>query len=244
MLTIHNHSIAYLHEKGNSSHLFWLSGFRSDMQGGKAERVAALAKEQGYACTRFDYSGHGQSSGDFQKGTIGAWLEEAKAVYALSDDPKIIIGSSMGGWIGLLLAKVLQERGTPAKGLVLIAPAPDFTQKLMWEGFSHEIKQEIIEKGVYYEPSPYDPQGLPITRALIEEGKNHLLMGGLIEVGCPVHIIAGGKDESVPLSHVLELASLIQQDTLTMSIVQDGDHRLSREEDLELLCKAIIRMAS
>src|SRR6202166_1945880 len=185
---------------GGSPGLFWLGGFKSDMQGTKAIALDAWAAEQHRACVRFDYSGHGESGGDFIDGTIGRWLEESVAVFEqFCTGPQVVIGSSMGGWMALLLAREIANRpGSHASlaGLVLIAPAPDFTEELMWNGFSPEIRQEIESTGVWLRPSQYG-EPYPITRALIEEGCNHLLLGSAIDVGCPVRILQCAADPDV-----------------------------------------------
>jgi pimeloyl-ACP methyl ester carboxylesterase len=216
------------------------------MQGTKAVALSDWARQNGRACVRFDYSGHGESGGDFRDGTIGRWLEESLAVFeAHCAGPQVLIGSSMGGWIALLLARALRKRkaaGKPASatvtGLVLIAPAVDFTEALMWQRFPDAIRQEIEQKGVWYRPSDYgDPY--PITRGLIEEGRNHLLLGGMIETGCPVRVLQGVQDPDVPWNHAVELTSRLAQDDVVLTLVKDGDHRLSRPEDLERLLKAV-----
>src|SRR5216683_1156719 len=199
-------SIAVRARAGGGPGLFWLGGFNSDMQGTKALALDAWAAERGRACVRFDYSGHGESGGAFIDGTIGRWLEESVAVFEqFCAGPQVVIGSSMGGWMALLLAREIARReGSHASlaGLVLIAPAPDFTEALMWSGFSEEIREEIRTKGVWQRPSPYDDGApYPITRALIEEGRNHLLLGSAIEVGCPVRILQGAQDPDVPWQH-------------------------------------------
>jgi pimeloyl-ACP methyl ester carboxylesterase len=213
------------------------------MKGTKAAALSDWAQENGRACVRFDYSGHGESSGDFLDGTIGRWLEEALAVFlAECRGPQVVIGSSMGGWIALLLLRALKQRAEPAPasaaGLVLIAPAVDFTEVLMWQRFPAKVKQEIETTGVWPRPSDYgDPY--PITRALIEEGRNHLLLGGMIETGCPVRVLQGVQDPDVPWNHAVELTSRLAQDDVVLTLVKDGDHRLSRPEDLERLMKAV-----
>lgn len=185
--------IAVRARKGAAPGLVWLGGFNSDMKGTKALALDAYAAEQGRACVRFDYSGHGESGGRFVDGTIGRWLEESLAVFdAFCPGPQIAIGSSMGGWMALLVARELKRRGAPLKGLVLIAPAPDFTEELMWKGFSDDAKRQIETEGVWLRPSDYgDPY--PITRALIEEGRKHLILGGSIDIGCPVRILQGAQ---------------------------------------------------
>src|SRR3954471_413632 len=191
--------IAVRARAGTQPGLVWLGGFKSDMQGTKALALDGWAAAQGRACLRFDYSGHGESGGTFADGTIGRWLEESVAVFdRYCAGPQVVIGSSMGGWMALLLAKALARRKAPAPqatmaGLVLIAPAPDFTEELMWKGFSPEVRTEIETRGVWLRASQHG-EIYPITRALIEEGCTHLLLGSTIEVGCPVRILQGAKD--------------------------------------------------
>jgi len=235
--------IAIRRDEGAGPGLFWLGGFKSDMKGTKAEALSQWAQENGRACVRFDYSGHGESGGDFLDGTIGRWLEEALAVF-LSEcrGPQVVIGSSMGGWIALLLLRELRRRTDPAlaaaAGLVLIAPAVDFTEVLMWQRFPAKLKKEIEEKGVWARPSEYG-EPYPITRALIEEGRSHLLLGSMIETGCPVRILQGVQDPDVPWNHAVDLTSRLAQDDVVLTLVKDGDHRLSRPEDLERLIKVV-----
>jgi pimeloyl-ACP methyl ester carboxylesterase len=223
--------------------LFWMSGFKSDMQGTKAAALDAWAAANGRACVRFDYSGHGESGGAFVDGTIGRWLAESVAVYRqFCEGPQVVIGSSMGGWLALLLARALQQTpsvGAPLAGLVLIAPAVDFTEELMWKQFTPAIKKEMAETGQWRRPSTYSDDPYIITRALIEDGRNHLLLGGLIETGCPVRILQGVKDEDVPWQHAVELVSRFARDDVVLSLVKDGDHRLSRPEDIERLIVAV-----
>jgi len=228
--------------EGASPGLFWLGGFKSDMGGTKAVALDAWAAEQGRACVRFDYSGHGESGGDFKDGTIGQWLEESLHVFdAFCEGPQIVIGSSMGGWMALLLAGALAKRKSgkaTLAGLVLIAPAPDFTEELMWKNFSPEIKKQIETTGVWHRPSDYgDPY--PITRNLIEEGRNHLVLGGAIETGCPVRILQGAQDPDVPWQHAFALTHCLPSDDVVLTLIQDGDHRLSRPQDIARLMAAI-----
>ena len=222
--------------------LFWLGGFKSDMKGTKAEALDAWAETQGRACVRFDYSGHGESGGEFTEGTIGRWLEESLAVYTrFAQGPQVVIGSSMGGWLALLLAQALRQRksSAPLAGMVLIAPAVDFTEELMWKQFSDAIKREIEDKGSWMRPSQYSEAPYPITRRLIEDGRKHLLMDGLIETGCPVHILQGVQDPDVPWRHAVELVSRFARDDVVLTLIKDGDHRLSRPEDIERLISAV-----
>src|SRR4030088_2636668 len=188
-------NIAVRARAGAAPGLFWLSGFNSDMQGTKAVALDAWAADHGRACVRFDYSGHGESGGAFIDGTIGRWLEDSIAVFEqFCAGPQVVIGSSMGGWMALLLAREITRRGGIGRailaGLVLIAPAPDFTEELMWKGFSPEIKQEIETRGFWLRRSDYgDGSPYPITRNLIEDGRNHLVLGSAIDLGCPVRIL-------------------------------------------------------
>jgi pimeloyl-ACP methyl ester carboxylesterase len=230
---------------GDLPGLFWLGGFKSDMQGTKAVALDAWATERQRACVRFDYSGHGESGGNFVDGTIGRWLEESVAVFErFCEGPQVVIGSSMGGWMALLLARELARRPirrTSLKGLVLIAPAPDFTEELMWKAFSPEIRRQIEMSGVWLRPSEYgDPY--PITRNLIEEGRKHLLLGGAIEVGCPVHILQGAKDPDVPWRHAFALVHRLPADDVVLTMIQDGDHRLSRPQDIARIIAAVAEM--
>jgi pimeloyl-ACP methyl ester carboxylesterase len=235
--------IAVRPREGAAPGLLWLGGFNSDMKGTKALALDAWAAEHGRACVRFDYSGHGESEGKFGDGTIGRWLEDSVAVFErFCRGPQVVIGSSMGGWMALLLARAIAKGANNASlaGLVLIAPAPDFTEELMWKGFSPEIRQEIESKGVWMRPSEYgDGSPYPITRALIEEGRNHLLLGGSIEVGCPVRILQGGKDPDVPWQHAFKLAHRLPADDVVLTMIQDGDHRLSRPQDIARINAAV-----
>lgn len=226
--------------------LFWLGGFKSDMKGTKAEALDRWAAAQGRACLRFDYSGHGESGGDFADGTISRWLAESLAVYRqFAKGPQVVIGSSMGGWLALLLARALrgpqegQAAAAPIAGMVLIAPAVDFTESLMWQPFSDAIKREIEDKGVWMRPSEYGEEPYPITKGLIEDGRNHLMFGDLIDNRCPVHILQGVQDPDVPWRHALELVSRFSSDDVVLTLIKDGDHRLSRPEDIERLLAAV-----
>jgi pimeloyl-ACP methyl ester carboxylesterase len=231
---------------GTAPGLFWLCGYNSDMKGTKAEALARWAEAQGRAFVRFDYSGHGESGGAFVDGTIGRWLVDSLAVFdACCRGPQVLVGSSMGGWLALLMVRALRRRpqagGVPASvaGMVLIAPAVDFTEELMWKRFTPAIKRELEEKGVWQRPSQYSPEPYQVTRQLIEEGRDHLLLGGMIETGCPVRILQGVEDPDVPWRHAVELVSRLASDDVVLTLVKDGDHRLSRPEDIERLIAAV-----
>jgi pimeloyl-ACP methyl ester carboxylesterase len=234
-------SIAVRSRSGSPPGLLWLGGLKSDMQGTKAAALDAWAERAGRAMVRFDYSGHGESGGSFTDGSIGRWLEESLAVFrTCCAGPQVAIGSSMGGWIALLLARELARHGGPPfAGMVLIAPAVDFTEELMWRRMPAEVRQQIMEAGVWTRPSAYDPAGYPITRGLIEDGRRHLLLGEMIETGCPVRILQGVKDEDVPWQHAVELTARFARDDVVLTLVKDGDHRLSRPEDIERLIAAV-----
>lgn len=213
------------------------------MQGTKARALDSWAAANGRSCVRFDYSGHGESEGAFTDGTIGRWLEESLAVFArFCTGPQVVVGSSMGAWLALLLNRALRERPLPSASvaaLVLIAPAVDFTEELMWKRFPAKVKRQIEKTGVWQRPSAYGDGAYPITRALIEEGRNHMMLGGLIEAGCPVRILQGVKDPDVPFAHAMELVTRLAHDDVVMTLVKDGDHRLSRPEDLERLIATV-----
>ena len=240
---IASRQIAMRVREGAAPGVFWMSGFKSDMQGGKAVALDEWAAQHGRACVRFDYSGHGESGGTFADGTIGDWLEDGLAAFdAACQGPQIVVGSSMGGWMALLLARAIAGRETVGRAslraLVLIAPAPDFTEELMWKQFSPEIRAEIETTGQWLRPSDYG-EPYPITRALIEEGRNHLLLGGSIELGCPVRILQGRLDPDVPWKHAFRLAERLPGDDVVLTVIPDGDHRLSRPQDLARIIAAV-----
>jgi pimeloyl-ACP methyl ester carboxylesterase len=228
--------------------LVWLGGYKSDMKGTKAVALADWAKSKGRACLRFDYSGHGESGGAFTDGTISRWLAESLMVFeTCCRGPQILIGSSMGGWLALLLIRELRRRATAnaakdaasVAGVVLIAPAVDFTEELMWKRFTPEIKRELAETGMWKRPSQYADEPYLVTRQLIEDGRNHLLLGGTIETGCAVRILQGVEDPDVPWQHAKALVARLACDDVVLTLIKDGDHRLSRPEDIERLISAV-----
>jgi len=219
--------------------VMWLPGFLSDMGSTKVLSLSDWARAEGHPMLRFDYSGHGLSEGSLLEAAIGDWLEEASAVLDLiRPRPVILVGSSMGGWVALLLARALAQHGdTRLAGLVLIAPAWNMTEKLMWEEASPEQRATIEREGVFYAPSLYgDPY--PITRRLIEEGRNHLLAGG-VEVRAPIRILQGIRDPDVPWRHALELVDLIAGDDVELTLIKDAEHRMSEPHDLRRLERAV-----
>lgn len=215
----------------------FLGGFMSDMTGTKATALEAAMRASGRGFLRFDYGGHGESSGKFEEGTIGSWAQDAIfALDNLTEGPQVLVGSSMGGWIMLLVALARPER---VAGLVGIASAPDFTEKLMWANFPPEARRAILEEGIYYEPSDYDDGPYPITRALIEEGRKHLLLDAPIPIEVPVRLLHGMEDEAVPWEISCQLMARLASKDVTLTLVKGGDHRLSGEPDLARLAETI-----
>jgi pimeloyl-ACP methyl ester carboxylesterase len=237
--------IAVRRRSGAGPGLLWLGGFKSDMGGIKAAALDRWAATHQHCCVRFDYSGHGESGGKFTDGTISRWLEESVAVCdTFCRGPQVVVGSSMGGWLALLLAREFRRRQMvrhPASlaAMVLIAPAVDFTEELMWKRFPAEVKRKLETEGVWERPSTYSEEPYPITAGLIEDGRRHLLLGGLIETGCPVRILQGVADPDVPSGHAVELVSRLAHDDVVLSLIKDGDHRLSRPEDIERLISVV-----
>jgi pimeloyl-ACP methyl ester carboxylesterase len=247
-------AIALRETPGTAPGLVWLGGYKSDMKGTKAAALADWALREGRACLRFDYSGHGESGGAFTDGTISRWLAESLMVFdACCRGPQILVGSSMGGWLALLLIRELRRRPPPfpppqageggaaasVAGAVLIAPAVDFTEELMWKRFTPEIKRELAETGVWKRPSEYSSEPYLVTRQLIEDGRDHLLLGNMIETGCPVRILQGVEDPDVPWQHAKALVARLACDDVVLTLIKDGDHRLSRPEDIERLMAAV-----
>ena len=227
--------------------VFWMPGFKSDMTGTKAEAVAALAQSR-LAMTRFDYSGHGQSGGAFEDGTIGAWLDEGCAVFArITTGPQVIIGSSMGGYLALLLLRRLlsqsPDHAARITALVLIAPAWDMTEVLMWKAFTPTQQAALMSEGHYLRPSDYG-EPYKITRGLIVEGRMHLMAGTAFDPGRPIHIFQGLLDDAVPPAHVRKLATMLTGGHVTIKEIPDGDHRVSRPEDIARLCEVVAALAT
>lgn len=226
-------TIAYRRLHGKTPGIVFMSGFMSDMQGTKALELERYCRAAGRAFLRFDYRGHGESSGDFADGTIGAWAADAVAVLdACTEGPQILVGSSMGGWIMLLAALARPER---VAALVGIAAAPDFTEDLMWNRFEPDVRKTLECDGVYEQPSEYQDSPYTITRRLIEEGRDHLLLRRPIPLHCPVRLLHGMRDDSVPWMTASRIAEKILSDDVRIFLIKDGDHRLSRDADLARL---------
>jgi len=242
LIDVSGASIAVRHSDGRAPGLVWLGGYRSDMIGTKAETLDTWAAAAGHEFTRHDYSGHGESGGRFEDGTISRWLEESLAVFrAFTHGRQILIGSSMGAWIALRMIQELRKsgEGERAAGLVLIAPAPDFTMELVEPQLTDELRSDLEEKGYVEEHSEYSPEPNIYTRALLEDGRRNRVLEGIIETHCPVHVLQGMADPDVPYAHALKLLDHLPADDVTLSLVLDGDHRLSRPQDLDMLVRTV-----
>lgn len=232
-----NRRLAYRRVDGEGPTVVWLGGFHSDMTGSKAQVLADQAQATGAAYVRFDYFGHGQSDGAFRDGTISRWREDALAVIdELTEGPLVLVGSSMGGWLACLAAIARPQR---VKALVLIAPAPDFTEKLMEPELSDAAKAAIARDGFWIRPSEYDDGGYAITRELLEDGARWSILPGPVAIEVPVRVLQGGADPDVPWTHALDLAQAITSQDVVFTLIKDGDHRLSRPQDLERLVAAV-----
>jgi pimeloyl-ACP methyl ester carboxylesterase len=230
-------TLAWRRITGKGPTVVWLGGFRSDMNGTKAEVLAHWADETGHDYLRFDYFGHGQSSGDFLQGAITRWREDVLAVIdQLTQGPLILVGSSMGGWLALLAAVARVDR---VQAMVLVAPAPDFTEALMKPALSKTAREALERDGLWRSPSEHDPAGYPITRLLIEDGARWSVLPGPLGFKGPVRILQGAKDESVPWTHAQELVAALESADVTFTLIKDGDHRLSRPRDLLRLATAV-----
>lgn len=225
--------LAYARQEGRGPTVIFLSGYMSDMTGSKALALDAWAAREGRSFLRFDYAGCGQSEGDFERQTLDSWLADALLVIdTLAPGPVVLAGSSMGGWLMLLAALARPER---IAGLVGIAAAPDFTD---W-GYSQEQKLEILSSGRLEEASPYGPEPTVITRGFWQSGETHRLLQGPMAIDCPVRLLHGQRDPDVPWHHSTHLASLLRSDDVQVTLVKDGDHRLSREQDIALLLRTV-----
>ena len=230
-------SLAFEQTPGAGPGVMFLGGFKSDMSGTKAQFLSDWAYEQGRAFLRFDYSGHGQSSGDFLDGAIGDWYQDALAVLdGLTEGPQVLIGSSMGGWIALLLARARPER---VAALVGIAAAPDFTEDSMWEGFDETQRADLAGQGFVDLPSDYSDEPYRITRRLIEDGRRHLVLRAPLRLPFPVRLLQGTEDTDVPLAVALRLMEHADSPDLRLTLVKGADHRFSEPENLALLAQTL-----
>lgn len=240
--------LAFREEPGDAAAagFFWLGGYKSDMTGGKAESLAALARREGRSFLRFDYSGHGASGGRFEDGTISGWLAQARHFFERCTGPRIVVGSSMGGWLALLLLRQLTVedpvQAARIKGLVLIAPAADMTAALMWDTFSPEARAALLTAGVYHRPSAYG-EPYAITMRLIEDGRRHLVLDGGLDCPCPVRILQGDRDDDVPPAHALRLFGALRGDDIALTLIKGGDHRLSTPAQLHMMGETVLRLA-
>lgn len=237
LTTTQGRRIAYARTDGTGPGIVFLGGFRSDMTGTKAVFLQDWAQAQGRAFLRFDYSGHGVSSGDFLDGAIGDWFEDAMAaVLQLTEGPQILVGSSMGGWIALQLARAMPER---VAGLVGIAAAPDFTEDSMWAGFDEGQRRDLLEKGRVELPSDYSPEPYVITRRLIEEGRNRLVLRTPLPLPFPVRLLQGTADTDVPPAVALRLLDHATGPDIRLTLVKGADHRFSSPDCLAMIAQAV-----
>jgi pimeloyl-ACP methyl ester carboxylesterase len=244
-------SIAYRIDGGDDelgrTGMFWLGGFRSAMTGTKGEAIAELARATRRRALRFDYSGHGESAGLFTDGTISLWLEQTVHMFlGHTKGKRVIVGSSMGGWLALLLVKRLQKEDPSAfrriAGLVLIAPATDMTQDLMWNEFGEREKRELADTGAYVQPSAYG-EPYVITAKLLTDGQDHLLFKERLQLPFPVRILQGTEDKDVPASHAVKTFEMLQGPDTTLTLIKGGDHRLSTPGQIQLITETVLQLA-
>ena len=229
--------IAYHQQKGKGVGVVFLGGFKSDMTGTKAVRLHDWARGRGRGFLRFDYSGHGDSSGKFEDGCIGDWFADAAAVLtSLTKGPQVLVGSSMGGWIALLLARAMPQR---VAGLVTIAAAPDFSEQGYWAGFTEAQRDTVMRDGRIEIPSEYGDEPYVITRRLIENGREHLVMNQPLALPFPTRFLQGTADEDVPVKWSLDLLDHVQGNDIRLTLVKGADHRFSSDECLRLIESAV-----
>ena len=231
-------TLAFKAVKGDGPTVIWIGGFRSDMDGTKALALDAAAREGGWNYVRYDHFAHGQSSGDWRQATIGRWREDAVALIDSLEGPVILVGSSMGGWVALLATLARPER---IKGLALVNPAQDFTERLMWPGLADHERQAILREG----ETLITEEGLGsyvLTRRMFEEARDWLLLDGMIGISAPVHILQGRADDVVPWRHQVELVERLNGGDVRLDLIEGGDHRLSSEADLARLVNAVAQL--
>lgn len=239
-LKLDHDTLAYHQTIGKQPGIIFCGGFMSDMMSTKALALERFCQQTGQAFVRFDYSGHGQSSGKFEEGTITSWLNNALAIFdEITEGSQIIVGSSMGGWIALLLALARKDR---VAALVGIASAPDFTEELIWQKLSHDHKNELQKNGALYHPCAYSEHPYAITTHLIEDGRKHLLLHSEITLDIPVRLLHGMLDPDVPWQTSLCLAEKLRSNDVRINLIKDGDHRLSRDQDIKLLTQIVCEL--
>ena len=231
-------TLAFKAVAGDGPTVIWIGGFRSDMEGTKALALEQAARERGWSFVRYDHFAHGQSSGDWRRATIGRWREDAIALIDSLEGPVIPVGSSMGGWVALLATLARPER---IKGVVLVNPAQDFTEKLMWPGLADHERQAILREG----ETVITEEGLGsyiLTRRMFEEAHDWLLLDSVIAINAPVHVLQGRADDVVPWRHQVELVERLIGGDVRLDLIEGGDHRLSTPRDLERLAEAVEAM--
>lgn len=231
-------TLAFKAVAGDGTTVIWVGGFRSDMEGTKALALEQAARERGWSFVRYDHFAHGQSSGDWRQATIGRWREDAVALIDSLEGPVIPVGSSMGGWVALLATLARPER---IKGVVLVNPAQDFTEKLMWPGLADHERQAILREG----ETVITEEGLGsyvLTRRMFEEARDWLLLDGIIDIKAPIHVLQGRADDVVPWRHQVELVERLTGGDVRLDLIEGGDHRLSTPRDLERLVEAVEAM--
>lgn len=220
--------------------IVWLPGYRSHMMGTKAVAINEFAQTNDYPFLRFDYSGTGESEGDFHEGTISRWLNESLTLFDnFCHGPQIIAGSSMGGWIALRMAQELAKKEIPLAGLLLLAPAPDFTRDFVRPQMTNQQKHELETRGFFEVPYDHEVEPVPFTKAFLDDGDKNLVMNKLIDITCPVQIIQGMEDKEVPYQHTLELVEHLPFDNVTLTLIRDGEHHLSRPQDIAAILNAL-----
>lgn len=231
-------TLAFRHVPGHGPTVLWVGGFRSDMEGTKALALDAAARAQGWDFVRYDHFAHGVSSGDWERATIGRWRQDAIALVDHLSGPVLPVGSSMGGWIALLLAQARPER---VRGLVLINPAADFTDRLMWPSLDDHVRQAILRDG----RAEIEEPGLgryALTRRMFEEARDWRLLDGDLDLACPIHVLQGRRDDVVPWTHQVALLERLGRTPVTLELAPEGDHRLSTPADLDRLVEVVAAM--